>query len=95
MVFLQMAPIILWVEMGGPQRLLQASPCSVTPWFQAASISVGVAGRRQTSCYFRCYFRLLKRKNRDFSRFLAVVPVEGLEPPPDSNWPEIALLLAF
>ena len=35
----------------------RASTGTVTPRFQAASTSVGVAGYRRTSCYFRCYFR--------------------------------------
>jgi hypothetical protein len=37
-----------------------------------------------------------RNKKTAISRgFLKVVPVEGLEPPPDFNWPKTALLLAF
>ncbi len=71
-------------------------PRYVSPRFQAAQTLVGVAGRRRTCCYFRCYFRPgrgLVRPGRGpghektaISRgFFKVVPAEGLEPPHPSG----------
>ena len=81
-------------------------PRYVSPRFQAAQTSVGVAVCRRTCCYFCCYFRPgrgLVRPGRGsgyektaISRgFLKVVPAEGLEPPPDFKRPKIARLLDF
>ncbi len=46
---------LIWVRHFGFN--LKHRPVPHDLWFQAASISVGVAGRRRTCCYFRCYFQ--------------------------------------
>jgi hypothetical protein len=71
--------------MKGRWESLQASTGTVTPRFLAALASMGVAGRRRTSCYFRPGRGPGYEKTAISRGFLKVVPAEGLEPPHPSG----------
>ena len=76
----------------------QASAGTVTPRFQAASTSVGVAGYRRTCCYFRCYFRPGRGAGYEktaISRGFLKWCRRRDSPPPDFKWPKTALLLGL